>query len=140
METRKHNRLSVAPKLTFEVLHQRGGDLALSVTNHGFGPAGILDFNIFVDTKDIPSLSTGGWRNALLALGLAEPWVHYYYFAPGDAFRPDQQKSLLFVRADDSSEIRRAQFLEALGRLNIVIDYKSIYGDSFRAEAKSALP
>ena len=139
IETRKHHRLSVTPKLSFEERTRRGGEIGLVVANGGIGPAMIEKFRVRVDDAEMPSRPYGGWKDALLALGINEPWVSYYYFAPGDALRVGEIKSLLYVRLKDVSEERRKIFLRALKRTSVVIEYKSVYGKKFCDESKQAI-
>lgn len=122
-ETRRHNRLSVKPKL--DILPQRSSadDVGLVLSNKGSGPALIKRWTITV--RNEPST---GWLDVLLRLpALNMPWVSYSSFF---TLRAGETHPILWVTKDDwakRSDQERSGFNEALKTIKVVLTFESVY-------------
>jgi hypothetical protein len=130
--TRKHNRLSVVPRLaiTHHLLGSKGR-LGISVLNTGLGPAIIERCDIMVDGERVNS-----WEDACRALDLMEPSLGYDDITPG-SISPNERRWLLSIGADSDTTQRIKVLSKALQRLHVGITYSSIYGENFHVAYSS---
>jgi len=136
-ETRRHNRLSVKPHLTFLYKKAKGSDfIGLFLFNKGVGPAIVDSFEIYVDNESIAEEGYGGWKTAIARVGLNEDWIYYYAIRPNNAIEQGEEQVLLGISRSNQTPELLEKFHKAYSRIRINIKYKSIYEDSFEAHTK----
>lgn len=133
-ETRRHNRLSVKPIVSFDrnfsdeiktinnakkkVIEQDTLRVfSIRLKNQGFGPAIIKRFVVSVDGKPVKGSREFLWREALNTAGYTGKILQASWYENGDVFRSGHNKSL----------VRIYQNTEVLRRITIEIEYESIY-------------
>ncbi len=135
VETRKHNQLSVTPKLDiFQESRQKVRSIGLFIANHGLGPAIIGDIIISVRETQFKVNTENGLIEVLDKLGINEQWVQYHYISQGSYFQAGERRLLL---AADRSKINiddEHRFKGAISLLKVRIDYESVYGEKFHVE------
>lgn len=148
LESRRHNRISVTPKLALEIetetervtrrtylateLHGSSGSAELRLYNSGLGPAVLERMEVHVDGQKMAEDGAGGLRQAVAQLGLDEKSVYYGRHPAGHTLREGSHALLLgFYIGGLAYEPyeRRTVFLCALRRLGLRINYESIYGE-----------
>ncbi|MDM7961201.1 MAG: hypothetical protein QUV19_03615 [Alteromonas macleodii] len=124
---RKHNRISVFPKLDYAVVFSNSVDrIGLFLVNNGLGPAVIEKWELLVD--DMPYRAHGIERFEQLTTFLKlDDTVNYGYFKPGTMFQVGEAIELFAVSTEPYSFGRNDQIRNALQRLKITITYRSIY-------------
>ena len=55
-ETRKHNRLSVTPRIRFDFVYRRGEKVRFQLMNRGIGPAIVSKFAVNCDKRPVEPL------------------------------------------------------------------------------------
>jgi len=133
-QTRKHNRLSVLPKLTPVVglnWKKPKDALGFSIENNGTGPAIINSVTVYLDGKPMPQSNSGGWLELFEKLELFGQSNRYYKFDTGDALSVGQSKKLLAYDPDLAKEEGETpvRFYQALERISVKITYASVYGN-----------
>jgi len=133
--TRKHNRLSVRPHLTFERdLGDREDSFGIHVVNNGLGPAIYSAFTLTVDGGDSVRIeNTIGWAEALSRAGLSGPFF-FRFPEVGEALAGGGTIALLTCEEPASQGI--IMLKEAIDRLTLTINYRSIYGETFTVAMK----
>ena len=134
IETRKHNRLSVMPKL--EITYKRSGDhFGYIVTNNGLGPAIIISKKILVDGQEINYSGFSGIEDFLEKLDLQDKFVKQGVIDPGYTIRSgDHVQIVLFTLTgvQNAEEL----LMNVHNRVSIEIQYKSMYGDTYFCKTK----
>lgn len=134
-ETRRHNRLSVTPKLTYDYsLSSAYPEVAIKLSNNGIGPAIIKDFALHVDGIRIEDIGYGGWKSVGNKLNTFQPWVRSAFLNKEDVMRVGETKMLFSVDRKNINRERKEIILKAFSRLKISIEYESIYGDNYLIE------
>lgn len=126
METRRHNRRSVRPHLTYYTFFD--GVKAFSgieLSNNGVGPAIIDSFALFVDGERITERRAGGWPAALARLQLG-PGLTYNWLDKDDGVRVGESVWLIGIEAGCAPEQEEA-LRRALCHLRIQIGYRTVY-------------
>ena len=134
IETRKHNRLSVMPKL--EITYKRSGDnFGYIVTNNGLGPAIIISKKILVDGEEINYSGFSGIDDLLEKLNLQNRFIKQGVIDPGYTIRAgDQVQIVLFTLS--GSQNAEELLMDVHNRVSIEIQYKSMYGDTYFCDTK----
>lgn len=136
VQTREHNRLSVSPRLTIDLSRSTtpvGTRFAFIVRNDGIGPAIVTDMEIRFDAGD-ETIEPSEWAPVIRRLEEAGHVVNQFWeFARGDAIAVDRTFTLLGI-VEQAEGDSPAPLDETVRRLEIAIDYESVYGDSLRAE------
>jgi len=134
-ETRKHDRLSVVPRLTYDYLlasvHQ---DISIEISNNGLGPAIVKEFNIYMDGKKLEDFGARGWLYAMeLLLNVlsetAQPNV--FFFNSGDTMKRGDTKKLISFSRENLTQEDMLVIIDFFSRLSINIKYESLYGDTY---------
>lgn len=125
--TRKHNRLSVTPRLCFSqtIVPE---EKSKKVTNKGIGPAIIKKVRIYLDGKQIEyrDLRALWVLNHNLKLSKDQrPLVRG--FGKEEMISAGEEIIIFSIKTSDSIE----KALKEFNRIDMAIDYKSIYGDFF---------
>lgn len=136
LENRKHNRLSVVPRLRIDRHTYAGSPVAVSLCNNGTGPAIVRSFSVLVDGRQVRADDLPLAAAAAKMIGVAGPY-HSYTPAPGDALAPSETKELLQI-LNPPEEIReRKDLRRQLLRIDFLISYESVYGESFSTAPNS---
>jgi hypothetical protein len=136
MQTRAHNRLSVAPVLVvdYSVAAQPAQTVfRVILSNEGVGPAVIQSVRITAPPQ-LGGKSYSKWgpvAELLRERGAEVPT--YWDYRGGEALRVQGDREL--IRINVPSEVAPA-ILPLLRQMNVVIDYTSIYREKFRASFK----
>ena len=136
MQTRAHNRLSVAPYLVVDysmAARPKESSYAVDVSNEGVGPAIIEGMRITLP----PSLGGGSFDNwnavvdVLRKRGAQVP--SYWNYAGGEALGVQRTRQLLMVVVGADSA---PQLMKELADINVEITYRSIYRQKNTARLK----
>jgi hypothetical protein len=129
-ETRRHNRLSVRPKL--EVVFNAGKEtFGYTVDNNGLGPAMITGMDLFVDGEKIRHTGFGGLDEFLDMMKLKERFLSRDAFGKGITLTAGSRKSILLFKkfnSDNTEELLKNIYL----RVKIEITYASMYDEPFK--------
>lgn len=134
-QTRKHNRLSVAPYLVVDYTISKTADgttFFVTLSNEGVGPAIMRSMEIRLP-EAMGGTTASEWGpvvERLRALGITVP--SYWNYGSGEAL--GVQKSREVFRAVLPASDKDDVLLQQLGDMQVNIRYRSIYGDP--AEAK----
>lgn len=122
---RKHNRLSVTPKL--EIIQHRTPDgiAALTLKNVGVGPAIITEYRITADGTKLSFPTSTGLHAAFAGIGLKNPEAHWT--CKSDTYIAANHSITLLKL--DQSDIKGQQ--QHLKNIQLYFEYKSIYGVTF---------
>jgi len=128
--TRRHNRISVLPKVEPVWESRSGLDTGISLRNNGLGPATIIDLRVRARSGRTFSLMKRAGVVAFLSeVGCNESWVR--------CFTPDLEASLqkdecapLISVSKEQERARHEQLWRSLKDVTILIKYRSVYGVS----------
>lgn len=139
-EARQHARLSVIPKLMFDTtVSSAWPEVGIKLLNKGVGPALIDEFRLLVDGKRVESNSAedfGGWRDAVVLLGIDEDWIRYYCLDTADAVGAGESIMLFGIAPGRQNADTLRKFETALPHIQIVVRYRSFYDDRFTASLR----
>ncbi len=134
-DTMKHNKLSVKPALMDRYARDfQAGTLSLFLTNTGLGPAESVSFKILVGGEPIEGIGQELAHNVLEKIFGSvdvdyqiEKWTT---INPGCVFHVQQEQRVFHIRID--SPKLTADFFDRLQTIHVEIEYKSLYGDTFK--------
>lgn len=124
-QNHKHNKLSVKPLLTtVETRHKINDtfETSVDIKNTGLGPAIIKDFILIYDDEEVSKNNRQLYHEFLNKIA-SHLNVKHYWFVPNSSMPADDVQELLFFEHKTDDDIL---FLQ---KLNIKINYQSIYGD-----------
>ena len=132
VENRRHNRLSVQPRIGAEVNSGRddsGEFIRMSIESTGLGPAVINTFRVYFDgvpqdTLDGPGTSV--WQSALDAFGTSGTQINAHGIGRG-YYLPAGSRHLLFEARRLQSDSSAPPLATNLSRLALQICYCSVY-------------
>jgi hypothetical protein len=128
---RNHNRLSVKPHLFIDVDISHEDPIKLILKNGGVGPAFIKNYRLFVDNKEITSSREQLYNDTIKKVGLDGYSYGFFLLSIKQAFLPDS-KTDLFVFSNEGLENDDVENIrENLERIKFIIEYESIYKESF---------
>ena len=130
-ETRKHNRLSVRPRIgiSFDVSHTSWG---YSVKNNGLGPAIVTGKVISVDGDDVSRGGFSGYEGLYDKLELNDFRIRENSIGPGTTIQSGEVEPLIQFRFDEMDEIQKQAFIQSMyHRISIKIEYRSMYNEDF---------
>lgn len=136
---RKHNRLSLRPHLTFrQTLSEVNPQFALELPNNGIGPAIIKDFQVLLDGEREDQFEAQGWMALLDLIGLKGRAIgascgHDEFLAAGQSLQLIKYESL-------PAPIGIQELRKALRRIEVHIEYHSVYGDRYAAHFAIPVP
>lgn len=141
MLQRRHNKLSVAPHLTFDLITSNTTpQIRLILSNHGIGPAIVRRFSVYFDGVLIER-QPGFWLHIGSNLRIDFVWGGGKIFSEGDSLTAGQSCELFefhTVKADkDESFINELAHSE-INRIVVKIEYESFYGEKFETTSLSA--
>ncbi len=133
--TRIHNRLSVRPHLqTHTSTHTELGHLptlsyVYELRNNGLGPAVIKDWTVFLDgVKQV--LPTGKVVDQLIRGLIPNPLqITTRFIGQDEVIRANDSQVLLAIRLPPLNGEQLKAFEEQLNRLDLVVNYTSMYGE-----------
>lgn len=134
VETRKHNRLSVRPKLDMSYnLNQ--DNFGYVLTNNGLGPAIITDKKIFIDGHEINYAGFTGFDEFLDKLGLKGRLLSRGSLGAGTTIKSGSSEAIIVLKlfATDSTETLKKVYQ----RVSIELSYASMYEESFKCKIPS---
>jgi len=129
IEIRKHNRLSVRPKLeiTFKLDKNSFGYF---LTNNGLGPAILTYKKLFVDDKEVQYTGFSGYDDFINKLGLNDHKVSHSGIYPGKTIKADEKVCIIrfYLKEKDAVETLLPKIYNLV---DIEIGYKSMYDESY---------
>jgi len=132
--TIKHNRLSATPYLVFNAItNSTTQEFSLVVHNVGIGPAIIKDLTLFLDGRPIPGKPDGNEWETVLQEIKHQRLGDKGGFEKGEALGIHGEQLLLGLRYGGTDTDLRT-VLKAMEKVRVVIQYDSLYGESFRVE------
>lgn len=136
--TRGHNRLSVRPHLQTHIHTQteRGGSAcyryAFELRNAGLGPAVVKTITVFLDGKQQALASAKDVEELIRGVIPAPLDLITLHIAEGEAIRAHDSRTLLAFRLPPLEEAQLMELQAQLGRLDLVIEYASMYGERYK--------
>ena len=123
-ETRLHNRISVRPIVFFKAnANERNGDLGLSVSNTGLGPAILSNLTIFLDGQRVE-----GWGEILNGSDCIFTDNQKVDFFDFTIFLLKENATFNFLRTDTSGILDQKRFRDLiLSRIVLRITACSLY-------------
>jgi len=135
-ETQRQNRLSCQPHLTshsYADSREDGVYMSYSVNNHGLGPAFIKDVQLFLDEQpfELGRAPIKAIANAVFGNLEGFDVKKHSWMKPGYAFPEKAAYSYGLFFFKGMSEETYAETEDAFERMQIRIEYESIYGERF---------
>ena len=125
--TRKHNRLSVRPRLRISHRFRGSTDYyGVRLINAGLGPAIVDGFSLSLDGIRIEN-THASWKGMFDAVGLDSTRWHITRIGQGTVIRPNEELWLFRI---DSMPAPANVVVQALSRANLEIRYSSLYMES----------
>ena len=135
-QSRRHDRLSVRPLLSFN--HEKLPDgRALLVKNNGLGPAILERFQIFVNGSPVNELQEGGWSEVVRLLGI-RGFAEYHYMVGDEVLDSGEERTVLRINCKGWSAAELDVLDNSLLLLKVRFDYKSMYHEHFHKSSKGA--
>lgn len=132
-ENRRHNRLSVLPRLGAEVDAGRTSEteyVRLAVESTGLGPAVFRTFRIYFDgvVQETATVGSNPWRNVIAAVSDSATQINAHAFGAGYYF-PTGHRVVLFeaLRPRTTDTAGRPPLADLLSRVAVQVCYCSIY-------------
>lgn len=125
--TRRHNRLSVKPRLVLEARLARGEDAGLGVLNGGLGPAIIKSTSFTVAGKQPGECSLETWTSSLQEL-LSGTDLNAAWFSRNSLIQPGKFEYLVWIRSEDRNDASDELLETAIEQVGFKITYESAYG------------
>lgn len=136
-QTRRHNRLSVRPWLTFtrsvapmDAAHPIPG---IYLLNNGIGPATITRLTLTVGERQLEGDAYEQWQQAVDASGLRQFDVTCNAIEVPSGLGAGEQRGLLQVPAPDAQE-HHVAWQRGLCSIGCFVEYESFYGEHFTTE------
>ena len=138
--SRKHNKISISPHISCFInrseVHNKGLVL-ITLTNNGLGPAFITEFAMTIDgiKEDISSVEqSGAIFNKLL--GDERTFRHNLLkFDTEDSIQVNQSVNLIKLELELAPKDSIDKIVQALKRLDVILKYRSLYGDKFELKS-----
>ena len=129
IETRRHYRLSVRPKLeiTFSSNKESFGYI---LTNNGLGPAIITKKKIFVDGEEISYSGFSEYDDLINKLNLNDRKISHSGLYSGKTIKADDKLNIIRFSLN-AGEKPDSLIREVYGRVGMEISYKSMYDEKF---------
>lgn len=125
---RKHDRLSVHPKLHVTKGHTASAPYKWHLKNFGVGPAVIKEFDVIVDGTRLSFPSMGGLNAALNGIG-CQDFDECYGFREGEYMQASSEVILLSFPPEKADAVN-----PYLPKIAWRIVYESIYGNRHSLE------
>ena len=144
-ENRRHNRLSVLPRLGAEIESGRndaGTWARMAVESTGLGPAVITAFRIYLDgeVQDAETADGSRWDSVLALVGGDATEVNAHAFGAGYYFPPGRRYVLFEARRAPGAGESLPSLGDLTGRLALQVCYCSVYGSDCDEALLTASP
>lgn len=135
--SRKHNKLSVKPYLTTWTTTSSDGYVIVKIINNGVGPAHIKSFSIFVDGQKMIGENLEPHIKCLNIIFSDYEFSWYGSYLGIDYMMPsNEQKDLIAIKFTGQKMPTRFEVDHRAKRVQIVIDYESIYEQKFKYDSE----
>jgi hypothetical protein len=137
-QTRRHNRLSVSPRLTTWIdSSENQGEHSVELMNNGIGPAVIKSFELAVDGKDIQGEQEEKIKNAVKIIFPTEKYtITAGYLGGGYVMAAKESRTLVSLKFLLGSMPSGEEFKKKLSRTSLKIKFESMYGESFELKTE----
>lgn len=134
--TRRHNRLSTKPHLSFKCdLQKDSPQVNVMVRNNGLGPAVLKAFEVGLRGKVPEPLPWNGWLNLVEQAGFPPGIVVGTVLNEGDSIAPGQSHHILTIELATAGP-DRDQIAQWVSNITINVTYESIYKETFLKQFK----
>jgi hypothetical protein len=140
-ENRRHNRLSVKPKLTFDFFKAiNDPQIGLVLSNKGTGPALITSWKIIVNDRPVDQEFASGWEETVKRIKtLKKPvsdkaWCHWGAFL---VLQAGEARPIFYVTQNEwklFSQKEKGYFANACKLIKVRLQYASIYEEKDNVE------
>lgn len=128
---RRHSRLSVRPYLDEHVGRSANEPFRLSIVNSGLGPAIVTRSSVLVDGKEFEVGAVVDWPAfARFAHDLPSE-MQWTLMTTGTVVPPGSQVDIVKWSADFNSPSEHRAVHNKLGRVGLLVSYKSMYDEYF---------
>lgn len=126
---RKHNKLSVTPKLTiWKHEDLQNHTFKFDLINNGVGPAIIKSIRFLVDDKKITGQELEPYKKIAALIFPNNPInISGSYFSSGFMLPAEKTLNLVTFQFASNPQLTKQQFDAALERVDVIIRYQSIY-------------
>ena len=129
METRRHNRLSVRPKL--EIIFESGHDsFGYVLMNNGLGPATITGIELFIDGKQMQETGFSGYDELFEKLGMKNRKITHTGIYPGKTIKTNERQNIFKFYLTEKDDLDTL-LPKIYSRIKIEIKYQSMYDEPF---------
>ena len=126
--TAKHNKLSVTPRLRFDIwIEEDISRVALGIKNYGIGPSIITDYHVYLDDREIENFNQDP-DEAVKAL-FSDLECNYYWLKGKEDALESNGEIILFDITDIPLKFFRNTEQIVHNRLSIAINYHSVYNE-----------
>ncbi|MEM5506923.1 hypothetical protein WNY81_18970 [Shewanella frigidimarina] len=132
--TRRHNRLTVKPHLDFSSEYRDGEAFTLWLKNDGIGPAIVKDYEFFLDGVLQPNEGSKFVTEALKKFSTPSVSFGGMALKPNSSLAASTKQQILHYTLGEYSKSLREDFESEFKRIEIVIKYESLYGESYIAK------
>ena len=129
MATRKHNKLTVKPHLTFvRWIEQDKRYIKLTLKNDGVGPAFINHFKVHLDDKEVTSKGQNSVAKALNLLNVPGAiTVLGFSYKKNDSISSKSEETIIQIYLSPEMDFDKRLLGNQLDRLRIEIEYTCLY-------------
>lgn len=139
-ETRKHNRLSVKPSILVSGVFTDDLDQSgILVSNNGSGPAFINKFEVYIDSKILPSKSTVELGRAIQqALNISDIYLYVGVPTPGAVFKEGTTHKILGTsnKLSNLTADQLSRLGKAIPKIEFIVGFSSLYEEDFEYSRK----
>ncbi|MCD4773094.1 MAG: hypothetical protein K8R41_06895 [Bacteroidales bacterium] len=131
IETRKHNRLSVQPRLElFYSQDYHDKTVKFIIQNNGLGPAIITEVIAIVDSVEYKINQTNKLFELLVSLGIQKIPITYDLLMSGTTLKPTDARRIVLIKME---YLEKSGVLpDDLGtKISFIVKYTSLYGEEF---------
>lgn len=129
-ENRRHNKLSVMPKLNIHTNVSTGYDfIGMSMSNQGLGPSQIKLIRLYVDGQPVADGTKEDWPKVLEKLGINDSAVEYNWIYGQTVLKAGSIESLFGIRRANYTDERISKISRSLERIGVIVCYCSLYDE-----------
>ena len=139
---KKHNRLSVTPKLQITSYAEAGGRSGIYISNDGLGPAIVTNFIVRYEDNEWSGLGESRWGGILNAGGFDSVCFDTEWLPKELILKAGADDKLLGLRGPMSDDILcRTEFVSITDTrpIDLEVHYESFYGDPQTLKASSRI-
>ncbi len=128
---KKHNRLSVKPRLEFNYHSDQGQKVMLHLTNGGLGPAILKSINVELNGH-LTEIDEKFWNSLVEEFNEGiEKWC--YYLSGTDILRVGEERELLRIEPKKPQLTLSCELERKIDGLRFIVTYESLYGETYTA-------